>query len=604
MIFIFRKQCKYILALFFFILCNYLNAQPNLVNNPSFEKIDTCFMNGQPFLTFNKYGWYTYSSADLYTPCIGDSLGIIDTFSGVPQNYLGFQYPVSGQNYAGIETWNLGEFRDYLTGKLNTYLTQGEVYCVTFFASPADTIATFCNDIGMAFTSNIPSGSFGQLLNQITPQIANNPSTNPLTDKINWTEIKGSFIADGTEQFVTLGNFKSKINSDTTKINFNTLNQFSSYYYIDDVTLIELKALYSNDTLVCPQINFNQTLKAYPGFDSYLWSTGDTSRIINITQAGAYWVTATNWCGTITDTMQVNVFNPFGLDQLLGADKTLCDYQFPQRLRPLPQYENTFNNYQWSTGSDTSFTDVLLPGTYYVTAEHLCGLVTDTITLSLAPNPIINLGNDTTLCVGQQITLNAGNHSSYQWSNQSIDSSITVSQSGDYSVTVSNTFNCLAHDNIQVNFVQETAQLLPNDTAFYASAFPYTINLSNHYNNYQSPQLSIVNYQLSINTEGAYFLTAIDNKGCLVSDSIKISLKAFELIVPTIINKNQNFIINNLPANSSLKIFDALGQIVYQNNNYQNNFMPLVANAVYFVELEYMVDNQSKKYEGKLLVVD
>jgi hypothetical protein len=592
------------LILLFALHLFYCRAQQNLVYNPSFEKIDTCFMNGQPFLTFSKYGWYTYSSADLYTPCIGDSLGIIDTFSGVPINHLGFQYPVSGENYAGSETWNLNDFRDYLTGTVVSNLKQGKTYCGTFFVSPADTIATFCNDFGMAFTNTLPNGSFGQLLNQITPQIANNPSTNPLTDKINWTQVKGSFIAVGMEQYVTLGNFKSKANSDTVKIIFNTLNQYSSYYYLDDVSLIELKALHSNDTLVCPQPNFNQTLKAYPGFDSYLWSTGDTTRIINITQAGQYWVTASNWCGTVTDTIQVFVFNPFGLDQLLGADKTLCDYQFPQRLRPLPQYENTFSNFQWSTGSDTSFTDVLLPGTYFVTAEHFCGVVTDTITLTLAPNPILNLGNDTTLCIGQQITLNAGIHSSYTWSNQSITPSITINETGNYSVTVSNALNCIANDNIQVNFVQETAQLLPNDTALYANAFPYMISLSNIYSNYQSAQLPIVNNQLSVETEGVYSLTATDVNGCLVIDSINISLKTFELIVPSIISKNQNFIINNLPANSSLKVFDALGQIVYQSNNYQNNFMPLMANAVYLVELDYVVDGKNEKYIGKLLVVE
>jgi hypothetical protein len=276
-------------------------------------------------------------------------------------------------------------------------------------------------------------------------------------------------------------------------------------------------------------------------------------------------------------------------------------------LRPLPQYENTFSNYLWSTGSDTSFTDVLLPGIYTLTAEHLCGFVTDTITLTLAPNPQVNLGNDTTLCLGQQITLNAGNHNSYTWSNQSIAPSITVNETGIYSVSVTNTFNCLANDNIQVNFVQETAQLFPNDTTLYASAFPYSINLSNQYNNYQCPQLSIVNNQLSVETEGVYSLTAIDVNGCLVSDSITISLKTFELIVPSIIPKNQNFIINNLPANSSLKVFDALGQIVYQSNNYQNNFMPLMANAVYLVELAYDTGDASKikeRYNGKLLIIE
>jgi len=588
---------NFIILMLLVLNINTSKAQTNLIANPSFEVIDTCWVGPAILSSINYFNWFTFSSADIYSNCM---------LSGyyVPQNQFGFQFPLSGNNYAGVETWNLADFRDYISGILNISLKEGTKYYGSFFVSPADTIATFCNDFGMAFTNTLPNGSFGQLLDQITPQIANSVSSNPLTNKINWTQVKGSFIANGTEQYVNLGNFKSKINSDTTKVIFNTLNQYSSYYYLDDVSLIELKALHGNDTLVCPQTNFNQTLKAYPGFDNYLWSTGDTTRIINITQAGTYWVTASNWCGTVTDTIQVNVFNPFGLDQMLGTDKTLCDYQFPQRLRPLPQYENTFSNYLWSTGSDTSFTDVLLPGIYFVTAEHLCGSVTDTITLTLAPNPQVNLGNDTTLCIGQQITLNAGNHNSYTWNNQSITPSITVNETGNYSVTVTNTFNCIANGNIQVNFVQETAQLLPNDTALYASAFPYSINLSNQYNNYQSSQLSIVNNQLSIYSEGAYSLSAIDNNGCIVSDSLKISIKAFELIVPSIINKNQNFIINNLPANSSLHVFDALGQIVYQSNNYSNNFMPIVAHAIYLVELDYNADNKMEKYTGKLLVVE
>ena len=580
---------------------NATKAQPNLIANPSFEVIDTCWAGSQILANINYFKWFTFTSADIYSDCI---------LSGyyVPQNQFGFQYPVSGNNYAGIQTYasfsNI--FYDYITGIISINLNSGRTYCSSIHVSLMDTLNTACNSIGIGFTQNIPTTNFGGQLSAIVPQIQNNASQNPLTSHDNWTIVKGSFIANGNEKFITIGNFLSNIQSDTTNLPNPVVTSVTnqSYYYLDDVSLIELKALHSNDTLVCPQSNFNQTLKAYPGFDSYLWSTGDTTRIINITQASTYWVTATNWCGTVTDTIQVNVFNPFGLDQLLGADKTLCDYQFPQRLRPLPQYENTFSNFQWSTGSDTNFTDVLLPGIYYVTGEHLCGFVTDTITLTLAPNPQVNLGNDTTLCVGQQITLHAGNQSSYFWNNQSLAPSITVNETGIYSVSVTNTFNCLANDNIQVNFVQETAQLFPNDTALYASAFPYSINLSNQYSNYQSNQFTIYNLQFTIQTEGAYSLTATDVNGCLVSDSINISLKKFELIIPSIIPKNQNFIINNLPANSSLKVFDALGQIIYQSNNYQNNFMPLVANAVYLVELAYVVDNQNKKYDGKLLVVE
>lgn len=584
----------------FFLFSNAVIGQPNLIYNGSFEVLDTCPPPNTPNMHY--FGWSSFSSGDIYTNCHADILGIQGP---VPQNYLGFQYPVSGANYAGVETWNLGEFRDYITGTLHTNLIVGKTYCGSIYVSAADTIATLCNDFGIAFTNSLPTGSFGQLLDQITPQIANDVINNPLIDKVNWVQIKGSFIANGNEHYVTLGNFKSRVNSDTVKLIFNTLNQYSSYYYLDDVSLIELKALHSADTLVCPQTTFSQSLQAYPDFDSYVWSTGDTTRIIQITQPGQYWVRASNWCGTITDTIHVNVFNPFGFDQMLGPNKGLCDYQFPQRLRPLPQYENTFFNYQWSTGSDTSFADVLLPGTYYVTAEHYCGFVTDSITLTLNPNPLVNLGNDTSLCVGQQVVLDAGLQTSYTWSTQSASQIITVNEAGLFGVTVSNQFNCIASDEIQLNFTEETATFLPNDTALYAGSFPYVITLLNQYSNYNSQGL-VVNGELILENEGVYVLSAVDANGCLVKDSITISLKKFELIVPSLIKKDQNFIINNLPVNSRLKVFDALGQIVYQHNNYQNNFMPLVANAMYFVELVYVPSGtlETAVYKGKLMVVD
>jgi hypothetical protein len=46
---------------------------------------------------------------------------------------------------------------------------------------------------------------------------------------------------------------------------------------------------------------------------------------------------------------------------------------------------------------------------------------------------------------------------------------------------------------------------------------------------------------------------------------------------------------------------------VYQSNNYQNNFMPLMANAVYLVELAYDAGDASKikeRYNGKLLIIE
>jgi hypothetical protein len=46
------------------------------------------------------------------------------------------------------------------------------------------------------------------------------------------------------------------------------LPPYNSYYYLDDVSVYELKALENKDTLVCRQAIFNQTLNAFSGFDT------------------------------------------------------------------------------------------------------------------------------------------------------------------------------------------------------------------------------------------------------------------------------------------------------------------------------------------------
>ncbi|HNW69819.1 MAG TPA: T9SS type A sorting domain-containing protein [Bacteroidales bacterium] len=72
----------------------------------------------------------------------------------------------------------------------------------------------------------------------------------------------------------------------------------------------------------------------------------------------------------------------------------------------------------------------------------------DTVTVFM-DNPNVNLGNDTSLCSGQQIILNAWDEDlSYQWSDNSSDSVLIVNTPGNYSVTVTDTAGCYAIDEI------------------------------------------------------------------------------------------------------------------------------------------------------------
>jgi gliding motility-associated-like protein len=48
-------------------------------------------------------------------------------------------------------------------------------------------------------------------------------------------------------------------------------------------------------------------LDAGPGFESYLWSTDQTTQFITISEGGTYWVQAQSFCGPISDTVVVEL---------------------------------------------------------------------------------------------------------------------------------------------------------------------------------------------------------------------------------------------------------------------------------------------------------
>ncbi len=76
-------------------------------------------------------------------------------------------------------------------------------------------------------------------------------------------------------------------------------------------------------------------------------------------------------------------------------------------------------------------------------------LITPDSLINVLPN--VNLGNDTTLCQGQSITLNCSSATSYLWSTGSTNSSITVSTPGTYWVQASNGI-CSNNDSINITF--------------------------------------------------------------------------------------------------------------------------------------------------------
>ena len=125
----------------------------------------------------------------------------------------------------------------------------------------------------------------------------------------------------------------------------------------------------------------------------------------------------------------------------LGNDTTLCA---GQSLILKPNMPNA--TYTWQDGSNDSTYKVTQAGTYWVSAYFPDYNITtyDTINITYIPYPVVNLGNNTILCSGQTLLLNATtNNATYLWQDGSTAPTFTATQDSTYWVKVTDTTaNC------------------------------------------------------------------------------------------------------------------------------------------------------------------
>ncbi len=175
-------------------------------------------------------------------------------------------------------------------------------------------------------------------------------------------------------------------------------------------------------------------LDAGEGYTHYLWSTGDTTNTIVVSQAGTYQVTITNnyACQTI-DSTEVIVNALPTLD--LGKDTLVNNQNSFIIIVP-----SNFKQYYWSTGDTAiSYITVTQSGNYHLTVTDWNGCsATDSINVTFNNfQELVDLGNDTSFCQGDTLILDAeSGFDSYLWNDGSTGQTLRVSATGEYHVTV------------------------------------------------------------------------------------------------------------------------------------------------------------------------
>jgi uncharacterized protein Usg len=209
-----------------------------------------------------------------------------------------------------------------------------------------------------------------------------------------------------------------------------------------------------NDTIICQGETL--LLDATVPTATYLWQDNSTNPTFNAIQQGTYWVEVTTACETSSDTINVT-YNPLPILDI-GSNVTLCQGE------TLTLDANTLGaTYLWQDNSTTATFNATQQGEYWVkTTVNNCS-TTDTININYNTIPTIFIGNDTTICQDNILTLDASTtNATYLWQENSTTPTFNVTQQGEYWVEVT-VNNCSKTDTVIINLAECVCKLyFPN----------------------------------------------------------------------------------------------------------------------------------------------
>jgi len=604
----------------------------NLVPNHSFENFTgSCAFTAGSASQCNSWSNVNASPDYFHTAFCGTGLNF-DT----PSNYAGTQSPADGVGYIALVAWHSSAYNEVLGAPLTSALTPGAWYDVSMKVSLTDISTMGSDNLGVLFGTS-PTTPIGI-------NFAHVSSNTVITDFQNWTVISGSFQASAAYTYIFIGNFFDNANTNTLAVASGGWYG-GAYYYIDDVQVTAVNQppslTLTGDTVIClgdtafilatddisfawatqsnPTLIFStdsfitvspaatETYICYGSVDTayhtvtvylppvvnllpdsllcpndtaildaenpgsqYLWNDGSINQTLQVTTTGTYSVSVTNIWGCVSvDSATISYWLPSGtLD--LGNDTTLC-------LGEILTLDATTSNavYLWQDNSTNPSFDVNQQGTYWVEVTVNNCTTIDTITVSYLSFPTLDLGNDTTLCQGEILTLDATTlNAVYLWHDNSTNPSFNVNQQGTYWVEVT-VNNCTSIDTIIVSYLLLPTLDLGNDTTL-CQGETLTLNATTANATYLWQDNS-ANPTFNVNQQGTYWVEVTVNN-CIKTDTIILSYNPLPILDfgnDTTLCQGETLTLNAITSNATY---------LWQDNSTNPTFI-VNQQGTYFVEL-------------------
>jgi len=287
------------------------------------------------------------------------------------------------------------------------------------------------------------------------------------------------------------------------------------------------------------------TQSAFPM--EYRWNDNSTDTTKGVNLIGLYWVEVSDENCAIRDTILVDRYPILEVD--LGEDKQVCEDQTIE-LKPIGS--QPLVNFEWNDGSTTSTLRVQDHGTYSVTVNNGLCEARDDINVFVFEYPVVELGNDTAVCLGDRLTLDATIETeiiNYQWFDGVTSPSRQFTPTGKEEVWVEVTnVACSTTDTILLDVRKVESIGLINDTVICPNE-EIALNANDNFSSIVWSTGDSTN-SLTVSDTGKYVVVAFDGT-CSTFDSVHVSHKevptkeSIEFQVPNEICIGESFFIEN-----------------------------------------------------------
>ena len=259
---------------------------------------------------------------------------------------------------------------------------------------------------------------------------------------------------------------------------------------------------------ICPGSPHNIGVDNADDYVSFLWSTGETTGSIVITEPGDYSVIATTSDACSKEsTFTIDTFDV--LQIVIVSEDAICE----NSLLDLTVSGNP-TQVIWDDNSTDDTRIISEAGTYSVTITDANGCTTvATKTIELNSAPTITFVGDQVICRGDTATISTlENHSTYLWNDLTEDENLMVTEPGVYTVTVTNNNDCSSSASYMVSVLNSPAPMLLGVQDF-CFGETITVTTTEIYASYLWSNGS-TDSQFLIEEGGAYTLQVTDQNGC------------------------------------------------------------------------------------------